>query len=265
MIRGGMIDLHCHVLPGIDDGPRTMQDAVALARVAYANGIGTLVATPHVDPVHLHNDAARIAHGVADVRAALVQEGVPVDVTTGAEVALGRVIDLGDDELVGLRLGGGPWLLLECPLSPAAAYGFATAARHVAGRGHRVLLAHPERSPAFHGDPVGTLGPLVREGMLSQVTAGAFVGRFGRRVQEVAVELMRAGLVHTVASDAHDAISRPPSIAAELAEAGVEGWTEWLAYDVPAAILAGAAIPPAPVLEPPSPPSPARRWWRLGR
>lgn len=260
-----MIDLHCHVLPGIDDGPSTMQEAVALARVAYANGIGTLVATPHVSPMHLHNDAARIAYGVAEVRAALAQEGVPVEVTTGAEVALGRVIDLDEEEIARLRLGGGPWLLLECPLSPAAAYGFPAAARHVAGRGHRVLLAHPERSPAFHADPVATLGPLVRDGMLSQVTAGAFVGRFGRRVQEVAVELLRAGLVHSVASDAHDPISRPPSIAAELAEAGVEGWTEWLAYDVPAAVLAGGAIPPAPGLQPPPPPPPERKWWRRGR
>ena len=265
MIQGGMIDLHCHVLPGIDDGPRTMQEAVDLARVAYSNGIGTLVATPHVSPMHLHNDAARIAQGVADVRAALAQEGIPVEVTTGAEVDLGRVVDLDEHELASLRLGGGPWLLLECPLSPAAAYGFPMAARHVAGRGHRVVLAHPERSPAFHADPVGTLGPLVKDGMLSQVTAAAFVGRFGRRVQEVAIELLRAGLVHAVASDAHDPISRPPSIAAELAEAGVEEWTEWLAYEVPAAILAGSAIPPAPVLEPPSPLPPARRWWQLGR
>ena len=265
MIQGGMIDLHCHVLPGIDDGPRTMQEAVDLARVAHSNGIGTLVATPHVSPMHLHNDAARIAQGVADVRAALAQEGIPVEVTTGAEVDLGRVVDLDEHELASLRLGGGPWLLLECPLSPAAAYGFPMAARHVAGRGHRVVLAHPERSPAFHADPVGTLGPLVKDGMLSQVTAAAFVGRFGRRVQEVAIELLRAGLVHTVASDAHDPISRPPSIAAELAEAGVEEWTEWLAYEVPAAILEGSAIPPAPVLEPTSPLPPARRWWQLGR
>ena len=223
IIDDGMIDVHCHVLPGIDDGPRTMEDAVALARVAHGNGIGTLVATPHVSPVHVDNDAARIAQGVAEVRAALAQEGIPVDVTTGAEVALGRVVDLDDDELAGLRLGGGPWLLLECPLSPAAAYGFPTAARHVAARGHRVLLAHPERSPAFHADPAGTLGPLVEEGMLAQVTAGAFVGRFGRRVQEVAMELLGAGLLHAAASDAHDHVSRPPSIAARAGGGGGRG------------------------------------------
>ena len=74
-----MIDLHCHVLPGIDDGPRMMQETVALARVAHANGIGTLVATPHVSPVHADNDAGRIATGVAEVQAALAREGVPVE------------------------------------------------------------------------------------------------------------------------------------------------------------------------------------------
>ena len=257
-----MIDLHCHVLPGIDDGPGTMEGAVALARVAHANGIRTLVATPHVSPTH-SNDAEGIARAVAEVSDALARADVPVQVAAGAEVALGRAVDLDDDELAGLRLGGGPWLLLECPLSPVAAHLFPDAARHFASRGHRILLAHPERSPAFHADPVGRLGPLVAEGMLAQVTAGAFTGRFGRRVQQVALELLRAGLVHVVASDAHDAVGRPPSIAAELAQVGAEAWAGWLAQDVPAAILAGAPIPPAPAAATlPAPDEERAPWWR---
>jgi protein-tyrosine phosphatase len=260
-----MIDLHCHVLPGIDDGPITMQGTIALARVAEANGIRTLVATPHVNATHV-NDAEGIARAVAEVRDALAQEGVPVEVAAGAEVALGRAAALDDDELAGLRLGDGPWLLLECPLSPAAAAGFPAAALQIAARGHRVLLAHPERSPAFHPDPAGRLGALVAEGMLTQVTAGAFTGRFGRRVQEVTLELLRAGLVHVVASDAHDAVGRPPSIAAELAHAGVEAWAGWLAHDVPAAILAGGPIPPAPAPATlPAPDEGRRPWWRRRR
>ena len=168
MIQGGMIDLHCHVLPGIDDGPRTMQEAVDLARVAHANGIDTLVATPHVSPMHVHNDAARIAQGVADVRAALAQEGVPVDMTTGAEVALGRVVDLDEDEIAGLRLGGGPWLLLECPLSPAAAYGFPTAARHVAASAMRSTMTGPGVSAARSRPP--TTKPMKRWSASSEPT-----------------------------------------------------------------------------------------------
>ena len=257
-----MIDLHCHVLPGVDDGPRTMQEAVALARVAEANGIRTLVATPHVSATHA-NGAEGIARAVAQVRDALAQEGVAVELAAGGEVTVGRAAGLDDDELARLHLGGGPWLLLECPLSPAAAPGFPVAAAAIAARGHRVLLAHPERSPAFHPDPVGRLAPLVAGGMLTQVTAGAFTGRFGRRVQEVTLELLRAGLVHAVASDAHDPVGRPPSIAAELAQAGVEAWAGWLAHDVPAAILEGRPIPPAPAHATLPPPGEGRRpWWR---
>jgi protein-tyrosine phosphatase len=259
IIRPAVIDLHCHPLPAIDDGPPTMADAVALARVARDEGIETLVATPHVTTGLPENDGPRIAAAVAQVAEALAGEGIAVELVPGAEVTAGRALELGDAELRALRLGSGPWLLLECPLSPVGARQFPAAARAVAERGFRIVLAHPERSPAFLGKPRGALAPLVEDGMVAQVTAGALVGRFGRRVRDAALELLRAGLVHNVASDAHDAVGRSPSIAAELEAVGYADWIPWLAQEVPRAILAGAELP-AP---PPQPSAPPTGWRRL--
>src|SRR5262245_16519543 len=138
-----MIDLHCHVLPGVDDGPATIEESVALARLALADGIETIAATPHVDWSHAEVDGARIARAVADLQLGLAAEGVGVRIVTGGEVDLTRAVALGDAELRALTLGGGPWLLLECPLSPALAPGFENGARALTRRGHRLLLAHP--------------------------------------------------------------------------------------------------------------------------
>jgi protein-tyrosine phosphatase len=256
----GQIDLHCHPLPAIDDGPRTVGESLAFARAARAAGITTLVATPHVNLGHPENDAARIAQRVDVLRSALHAEEIDVDLVAGAEVALAPALALDEAALGALHLGAGPWLLLECPLGPAGAEGFTDGARELAARGHRIVLAHPERSRAFHAAPEATLAPLVEEGMLAQVTAGALVGRFGRKVREIALSMLHAGLVHDVASDAHDAIGRVPSIGPELEAAGFGDQASWLAAEVPAAILSGGAIPPAP----PFPEAP-KGWRRLLR
>ena len=239
-----MIDLHCHILPGIDDGPRTLAESVDLARAAVAAGTSTIVATPHVSWDYPDNSAARIADGVAEVNAALEREGVDLDVLPGAEIAMTRAGELPDGELEALRLGGGPYLLVECPLSPVAV-GFEPIASGLAARGHRILLAHPERCPAFQRDPAA-YEALVRQGMLGQVTAGALIGRFGRHVREFAHRLVREGLAHDVSSDGHSVVQRPPSIRAELEQAGYGEQADWLARQVPEAVLSGGRVPPAP-------------------
>jgi protein-tyrosine phosphatase len=244
-----VIDLHCHVLPGIDDGPGALDGALELAATAAGNGIATIVATPHVSWDYPANDAARIGAAVAELNPALQAAGIPVTVLAGAEVALTRGADLSDDELRSLRLGGGPYLLLECPLSPSAT-GFEQGLWELRARGHQVLLAHPERSPHFQRDP-GALERLAAEGVLAQVTAASLTGRFGREAQRAGLGWLAAGLVHNVASDAHSAHRRPPSIAAELTEAGLGEHAGALADALPAAILGGGALPAAPVARPP--------------
>jgi protein-tyrosine phosphatase len=240
-----VIDLHCHVLAGIDDGPATFEDSLALCRAAAAAGTRTVVATPHVSWEWPGVTAQVVADGVARVNEALQSEGVDLEVRAGAEIATTRAADLDDDELVALRLGGGPYLLVECPFSPPAA-GFGPIVHGLAARGHRILLAHPERCPAFQRDRE-QLRSFVDAGMLTSITAGALVGRFGRAVKAFAFSLLEQGLVHDIASDGHGAgPRRPPSIAPELEEAGLGDRADWHARAVPLAILDGTALPPAP-------------------
>ena len=253
-----MIDLHCHVLPGIDDGPDTLDDSLELCRAAYAAGTRTILATPHVSWDWPGVTSQVIAQGTATVNDALRAEGIDLEVRPGAEIAMTRAGDLPDEELVALRLGGGPYLLVECPYSPASA-GFDGILHALSERGHRIVLAHPERCPAFHRDPA-QLEAFIEAGMLTSLTAGAFVGRFGRDVERFARRMLEHGLVHDIASDGHGAgMRRPPSIGPELEEAGFGESADWHARAVPLAILDGTPLPPAPA---PPPPAPRKRGLR---
>jgi protein-tyrosine phosphatase len=238
-----LIDLHCHALPGIDDGPATIQDSLALARAAAAADIQQLVATPHVS-WRYPNTPSSIARLVDKLNRRLAVESVPIVVHAGAEIADARRGDLDPADLARFALAGGPWLLIEPPIAPAVT-GLDTVVLSLHGRGHRILLAHPERCPAFHRDP-RMLGTLVDAGVLTSITAGSLAGRFGGRVRRFALDLAYEGMVHNVASDAHDHVKRPPSIRAELEQAGFGGLTEWLTQAVPAAILGGEEIPREP-------------------
>jgi protein-tyrosine phosphatase len=262
-----MIDLHTHVLPGIDDGPPTLEASLELARAAVRAGTTTMVATPHVDGEWTGNDSRSIAAGVTRLRDELRAAAIDLDVRTGAEIAVTRLAELDGDEITRLSLGGAGWVLAECPLSPSA-FGFETILLTVAARGHRILLAHPERSPTLQRDPE-LLRRLVDAGMATSITAGAVVGRFGSTVRKFALWMLEHDLVHSVASDTHSARRRPPGITDALDDVegdlpGVVDRIAWMTETVPAAILAGEAIP-----RPPSPPPRrahglAARWraWR---
>lgn len=257
---GRVIDLHCHILPGIDDGPATFEESIAMARAAAAGGTRTIVATPHVSWTY-PNDAETISRLTAELNGRLASEGVPIEVRTGAEVAVTRAGEVDPAQLLRMRLGGGPWLLLEPPFTPVAT-GLVGMVMDLQSHGHRIVLAHPERCPAFHRDPTA-IGSLVQAGALTSITAGSLVGRFGGEVRRFALRLVEQGLVHNVASDAHDTIRRTPGIAAELEEAGLGALAGWLTSAVPAAILSGEEIPALPVL----PVQGARKrrgahWWR---
>jgi protein-tyrosine phosphatase len=254
-----VIDLHCHVLPGIDDGPETIEGSVALARAAANMGVRTLVATPHVSRRH-PNDAETIERLASELTARLAIEEIKLELRTGAEIAVSQLPAIDPSELHRLCLGGGPWLLLESPLGVNAP-DMSPAVAELQGRGFGVVLAHPERCPAFQREPAA-LEALVRQGALTSITAGAFVGRFGRRVRTFAFELVRLGVVHSVASDAHDRSQRPPGMAAELQLAELGALADWLTRDVPAAILAGSEIPPRPAVALSGHSSRHRPWWR---
>jgi len=255
-----VIDLHCHVLPGIDDGPPTIADALELAAAARAAGTDMIVATPHVS-LEYPNRAETIARLVGELEQRLRSRGSPLEIRAGAELAMTALADLAPEELSRLTLAGSRWLLVEPPFVPVLS-GLEELVATLQRRGFGVVLAHPERCRAFHRDR-GMLERLVRSDVLVSVTAGSFAGRFGSTVRRFSHELMRDGLVHNVASDAHDVGARPPSIAGELERAGLGALTHWLTDGVPGAIVHCGEIPPRPDVGIPA--LPVSRWSRLLR
>jgi protein-tyrosine phosphatase len=257
-----VIDLHCHVLAGIDDGPDSIEGSLAMARVAAELGTHTIVATPHVS-FRYPNDSETIERLVRETNAAFVDAGLALNVLAGAEIAMSQAADLDPEELTALSLGNGPWLLIECPFT-SVAIGLDTLIGELEEEGHRIVLAHPERCPAFLRDPE-MLESLVQGGALTSITAGSLVGRFGGTVKRFAFELLEAEVVHNVASDAHDPEQRRPGMAEELRQAGLGGLVEWLTDAVPSALLAGEeSLPPRPHVDFAGVGARRDAWWRRG-
>jgi protein-tyrosine phosphatase len=144
--------------------------------------------------------AADLAKSRAALTKSLDARGIDLEIVQGGEVSPERVRSLRDEDLRALTLGDGPWILLECPFSPVASTLYLLV-RDLQRRGFRVLLAHPERSPAFQSEPT-RLARLIDSGALAQVTAGAVVGDFGAAVRRTALRFLEAGLVQVLASDA---------------------------------------------------------------
>jgi protein-tyrosine phosphatase len=255
-----MIDLHAHVLPGVDDGPADMEASVALLRAAIATGTETIVATPHLREDFL-DDPARIEPAVARVRDAAAADDVRIDVVAGAEVAGTKLPDLDEEALRTLCLGDGPYILVESPYVHLPRH-FADSVVDLEIRGWRPMLAHPERCAAFLEDR-SLLRDLVDRGVRCSVTAGSMAGRFGGRVRDMTAWMFAEGLVDNVASDAHDAVKRPPGLRdgfAKLDEMlpGLGEQADWYTRAAPAAMLAGQDLPARP-----DPPRPRQR--SLGR
>jgi protein-tyrosine phosphatase len=236
-----MIDLHCHLLPGLDDGAVDLADSVAMARQAAAAGVTAVCATPHIR----HDHDVRI-YELTD-RAALVADavraaGLPVAVLGGGEVAETIVEHLTDDELHAVSLGGGGrWVLLE-PAPGPLSDGLDAAVRRLERRGFRSLIAHPERHLAR--DMVERLATLVADGALVQVTAATMVehpASVGMRL------LAEAGVVHVLASDAHSSrAGRPvdlrPGVQALAQVPSLEPHLTWITRDAPTAIVQGRDV-----------------------
>jgi protein-tyrosine phosphatase len=235
-----MIDLHCHVLPGLDDGSRDLGDSVAMARQAESDGIEAVCATPHIR----HDHDVRIeelAERVEAVNARLREEGIAVEIFTGGEVAETAVEDLGEEELSLVSLGSGRWILLE-PAPGPLSDSLIRRVGHLAERGHRALIAHPERH--LSADMFERMAVLVGEGALIQATADFFLR------DEMAAGMMtmaEAGLVHVLSSDAHSSFGgRPLRLAPAFeclgAVAELAPRIEWMAETAPRAIVSGEPL-----------------------
>ncbi len=238
-----MIDLHCHLLPGIDDGPATMDETLALADALAAAGIERVVATPHVSPEY-PNGAELVDKLTTLVTTELARRGHPLQMQAGAELDLAHVASLPAGELELLRLGTSSALLIECPFTRVMPH-FEGLVRQLMARGNRVLLAHPERSPLFLREPA-LLTRLVADGALASLTGASFNGRFGTTAQRYAEWAVDEGMAHNVATDAHNTGGRGPVLRDALQNAGY-GWAvDWLTHEVPDALLRGAPLPASP-------------------
>jgi protein-tyrosine phosphatase len=236
-----VIDLHSHILPGIDDGAPDIDASVEMGRAAVAGGVEEIVATPHVSGTY-PNDPRGFAELVAEVQRALDAAGVALKVRTGAELSITGYHNLDDEGLRLCGLGGGRYLLLEAPLNSPAPF-IDRLVFDLGLKGFRILLAHPERISMFQRD-TDLLERLVDQGCLTSVTASSVSGQFGGPVKRFTAELFARGLVHNLASDAHDAVNRSPALRPTLDAAvrelpELEDWLPYLTVEVPRAILAG--------------------------
>ena len=239
-----MIDLHTHILPGLDDGARTLEESVAIARAAVADGIRVVAATPHVRDDY-PTEVTEMQEGVAELREALTVEGVELDVLTGGEIALDHLALLDTDELARFGLAGNRnYLLLEFPY-----YGWPldleTRAFELRGNGFVIVLAHPERNAEVQSAPA-RLQRLVEQDALVQLTGASVDGRLGRTARKTAFQLLELGLAHLVASDAHTPDVRAVGLASAAEAVADIALARWLTEAVPAAIVAGNQIPDRP-------------------
>ncbi len=206
-----MIDLHCHLLPGIDDGAADLATSLAMARLAVADGIRTTACTPHIYPGFYDNDSAGIRTRVAVLQQHLDAEGIALTLTYGADAhltpeLLGRIRAKTAPTLAGSR-----YLLVE-PSHTIATPRFAEAVFQFVAADYVPVITHPERL-AWIASHYDVFVGLVRGGAWMQLTAGSLTGRFGAPAQRIGRRMLDDGLVHILATDAHGVRQRPPLLA----------------------------------------------------
>jgi len=246
-----VIDLHSHVLPGLDDGAADLDEAVAICRAAAEDGIEVLAATPHVrDDYPTTPD--QMEEALAAVRAAA---GDSVRLVSGGEIDLGRLDGL-RDELARFALAGNPkYLLVETPYAgwpldlPEKLF-------RLLAEGITPVLAHPERNGEVQQRPE-LLEPIVAGGTLVQLTAASIDGRMGGRARSCAATLLDRNLAHLLASDAHAPSLRAIGMSAAVEALGDEALGIWLTVEVPRAIVENEPLPQRPAAA-----RPRRRFWR---
>jgi protein-tyrosine phosphatase len=236
-----MIDIHCHMLPGIDDGPQGLEEALEMARLAVANGITQVVLTPHIHAGRHDNTRHGIAEAAKVFQRVLHQNAIALAVRTAAEIRIGpelmALVETGEVPWLG-RLDGYRLILLELPHSHIPV-GSDKLVRWCLARGIRPVIPHPERNKEVIRKLERIL-PLVDLGCLLQLTAGAVAGGFGPLAKRRARQLLKRGCVSFLASDAHNTRHRIPDLepgrAAAAAIVGEQG--SWrLVRDNPRQIL----------------------------
>jgi protein-tyrosine phosphatase len=244
-----VIDLHAHILPGIDDGPRSLEESLEMARLAVADGITTMVATPHLfrrKSVDFHNlnrpDAIRQA--VARLNEKLAEEGINLTILPGCEIPLFiDIIKFIDDQLILTINDTERYICLEMPdtVIPPATEDIIF---QLNSRGITPIITHPERNLVFYEMP-NKLRRFVSLGCLAQITARSLTRGFGWGISRFTKKLVRDGLIHIMASDAHNVAKRPPVMGTalkKLSKVVGEGRARDMVETIPERIIRGEEV-----------------------
>jgi protein-tyrosine phosphatase len=205
-----LIDLHCHLLPGIDDGSDNLPMSLAMARMASSDGITTIACTPHILPGVYNNTGPQIRAAVAGLQQRISEAGIPITVVTGADVHIAPDLGIQLREGRVLTLNDSRYLLLEPPhhlLPPRLedlVFGLQAA-------GYVPIITHPERLSWIEGG-FDLIKRFVNNSVLMQITAGSLLGEFGRRPRYWAERMLDEGLCHLLATDAHKTDRRVPRL-----------------------------------------------------
>ncbi len=234
----GLVDLHTHIVPGVDDGAQTPDESLAMARAALADGVRQVVATPHIPFAGMTRE--EFGQRLESLRQVLAGQGANLEVHLGAEVSLEPDILRWLAAGLAWPIGATRYVLVELPFFVLPPYTEDVIFR-LQVEGYKPILAHPERNALLAAKPE-RLQVLVERGVLVQITTTSILGGFGVQAKSAAQAFLERGWVHVLASDAHSANHRPPLLteAARAAEriVGADAWR--LVSTNPAAILGGS-------------------------
>jgi len=206
-----MIDIHSHILPGLDDGARDLEQSLKLARQAVREGIHTVIATPHHRNGRYDNPGGAVRQAAEALARELAAAGIPLKLRCGQEIRVYAELPEDLERGEALTLNGSRYLLLELP-SGYVPQGMDELLHELRVMGRVPVIAHPERNRELAADP-GRLAAWVRQGVLLQLTSHSVSGALGPRLARLCLDWCRRNLVHFIASDAHHPDSRGFSLA----------------------------------------------------
>ena len=233
-----MLDIHCHIIHAVDDGAKTIDESIAMAKIAAKDGVRTIVATPHIGAKIISSDDIR--NKVDELNDRLIELFIPVEILPGAEIISGIPVEL----IEKYTINGNGFVLIEFPHSHLPHNSFEII-RNITSHGLKPLIAHPERNPSIIKQPEILVDLVEKSGVGIQLTANSITGSFGRRIRKCSQYLLKKRVVHIIASDAHSENSRKPGLSLALKEAAKilgRKHAQKLVYDNPEAVINGGTL-----------------------